>query len=318
MALGKCKECGKLISPKAESCPFCGSPPRRKLAQTKIGCFSSIIIIILIVVTFNYISDFSDRRAAEDAARKKAKIEAQKLTETAEEEARNKAQEAELRRKNISYFEKNQKKIISQLTDYFVKGEYVKVISGSEKYLPAEDPELKQLYSKAASILRAKERKEKEERILAQLIKIPVSESKRNLDLYRELEDIDPNNQFYKDKIAYYQRRYDRKKEKENCDLELLSWRWSTTGSGNYVTAEGEVKNISGRKLERVQALVTWYDRNDNLITSDTSTIEYSPLMPGQASPFKVMESYNPAMKKANLRFKFLFGDSIRVYSERR
>ena len=103
-------------------------------------------------------------------------------------------------------------------------------------------------------------------------------------------------------------------KQKAFSDLELLSWHWSE-GHG-YVTAEGKVKNISGRKLKKVAALVTWYDANGNMITYDSSLIEYNPIMPNQSSPFKVMEQYNPAMKSATIEFKFMWGDRIPFYKK--
>ena len=74
------------------------------------------------------------------------------------------------------------------------------------------------------------------------------------------------------------------------------------------------MKNISSLKLKNVQAVVTWYDRNDNMITSSSALIEYNPILPGQSSPFKVMKTYNPAMQKAGVEFNHLMGGTIRTY----
>lgn len=97
--------------------------------------------------------------------------------------------------------------------------------------------------------------------------------------------------------------------------LEILSWRWSRSGSGNYVKIEGEVKNICGRSLRSVEALVSFYDNNGTFITSGSSFIEFNPILPGQKSPFSVLERYNPAMARAKttLQFKFFAGELIRA-----
>ncbi|MDZ7698928.1 MAG: FxLYD domain-containing protein [Deltaproteobacteria bacterium] len=247
--------------------------------KTRVGCFSSMIIIVLILIGINYISGIIDRKAEEEADRKRARVEEKIARKKAEIQNRKKQEQERLQRKDIKYYKANKKKVISQIKTYFSKGEYENALTVANKYISAEDPNLERLRSNVLKILQAKRELKREQEILTQLKTIPVSEYKRNLDLYRELEGIDPKNQLYKKKIAFYERKYGQEKERASCDLELLSWHWSTTSSGNYVTAEGEVKNISGRRLERVQAVVTWYDSSGNLITSDASTIQYSPLM---------------------------------------
>jgi hypothetical protein len=91
--------------------------------------------------------------------------------------------------------------------------------------------------------------------------------------------------------------------------LELQTWRWSENYS--YVIAEGSVKNISGRSLERIMAVVQFHDKNGNFITSADALIDYNPILPNQISPFKVMATYNPEMKNASIEFKYLMGGTI-------
>ncbi|MFQ6002153.1 MAG: tetratricopeptide repeat protein [Candidatus Zixiibacteriota bacterium] len=91
--------------------------------------------------------------------------------------------------------------------------------------------------------------------------------------------------------------------------LELQTWNWEK--EGDFVVAEGLVKNISEEKLENVVAVFSVYDANGEFITSDNALIEYDPLLPGQTSPFKVMIKYNPAIEKAEIGFKHLSGESI-------
>jgi hypothetical protein len=135
------------------------------------------------------------------------------------------------------------------------------------------------------------------------------------LDIYREMGRIDPANASYQQKIVYYADLNSKQQARANSQLQLLSWHWGE--EYDYAIAEGEVKNITGQSIESVTALVTWYDSNGNLITSDDALIDYNPLMPGQRSPFKVMARYNPQMKKASIRFKQLMGGDLSTYSEK-
>lgn len=91
--------------------------------------------------------------------------------------------------------------------------------------------------------------------------------------------------------------------------LELQGWHWSE--SYGYAKAEGQVQNISEKSLKNVEAVVSWYAKNGDFITSDSALIEYNPLLPGQVSPFTVVTGYNPAMERATVEFKELMGGAI-------
>lgn len=103
-------------------------------------------------------------------------------------------------------------------------------------------------------------------------------------------------------------------KYKVSCQLEVLSSNWSN--EHGYSIYEGQVKNISNLKLENVKAVVTWYDKNKNMITSNSALIEYNPVLPGQSSPFKVMKTYNPAMQTAGVEFSYLGGGTLKTYQK--
>lgn len=104
---------------------------------------------------------------------------------------------------------------------------------------------------------------------------------------------------------------------RRGCDLELITWSLSTTAGGSYVEARGLVKNISDRSLRNVEAVANFYDKNGNFITSSSALIKFNPILAGQTSPFTVMETYNPAMKKASIQFKFLMGGTIPTYQKK-
>jgi hypothetical protein len=91
--------------------------------------------------------------------------------------------------------------------------------------------------------------------------------------------------------------------------LELVSSNWHI--GYNYAIFEGQVKNISSQPLEGVTAAVSFFDDTGAFITSSDALIDYNPILPGQTSPFKVMKTENPAMRKANVEFKYLMGGTI-------
>jgi len=93
--------------------------------------------------------------------------------------------------------------------------------------------------------------------------------------------------------------------------LELQSWRWHRE-YGSYLVAEGAVKNVSDTRLEDVEAVVVFMNENGDLVTSETSAIEYDPILPGQVSPFSVMARANPAIVQASIDFKKVWGGSIK------
>ena len=99
--------------------------------------------------------------------------------------------------------------------------------------------------------------------------------------------------------------------------LALISMTSETSGGGGYAIVQGEVENISGAALKNVAAVATWYDKDGGFITSDTTLIDYNPILPGQRSPYKVMSRHNPAMAKYGIDFKSLMGGAIRSRDDR-
>jgi len=79
----------------------------------------------------------------------------------------------------------------------------------------------------------------------------------------------------------------------------------------DYITVEGQVKNISGVNLESIEAVVQYYDDNDNFVKSDSALIDYNPILAGQTSPFSVITTDNPAIKRYSVTFKYLFGGTL-------
>lgn len=167
--------------------------------------------------------------------------------------------------------------------------------------------------------------KQKETQLLADLKASGRSDVHKRRDIYRDLSQLRPDNRKYRRSFAQYQERAAgadqkvaqeraKKAKKASARLQLISWRWST--AHGYVTVEGQVKNISDKSIENAQAVATLYTSGGEFITSSDALIEYNPVLPGQTSPFKVMVKHNPAMKKAGIDFKTLFGKKISWYKE--
>ena len=94
-------------------------------------------------------------------------------------------------------------------------------------------------------------------------------------------------------------------------DLVLLSS--SGSDSYGYHQVTGEVQNISGRSLRNVEAVISWYSDSGQFVTTDSSLIEFNPLLQGQTSPFKVMTRSNPEMKKFTVAFKQFGGATLQT-----
>jgi hypothetical protein len=87
--------------------------------------------------------------------------------------------------------------------------------------------------------------------------------------------------------------------------------------SSAYYRVEGQVKNVSGRPLRNVEAVVTWYDGDSRFVTADSALIEYNPILADQTSPFRVLTRSNPALRNYSVAFKELGGAGLRVTDER-
>lgn len=101
--------------------------------------------------------------------------------------------------------------------------------------------------------------------------------------------------------------------KQKHCDgvqLVLESWRWEQD-TDSFVTATGEVTNVSGEKLSNVSAVVSFYTAADQIITKEDALIDYNPILNTQKSSFKVIATYNPEMKHASLQLKTLFGSGL-------
>lgn len=78
-----------------------------------------------------------------------------------------------------------------------------------------------------------------------------------------------------------------------------------------YSHIDGMVTNISGEPMKNVQAVGEFYTEDGTFVKSAEALLEYNPILPGQSSPFQVLTTTNPAIKKGHVVFKELFGGTI-------
>jgi len=91
--------------------------------------------------------------------------------------------------------------------------------------------------------------------------------------------------------------------------LELIAM--NDTREYDFITVEGQVKNISGVSLDSIVAVVEFYDANGDFVKSDSALIDYNPILSGQTSPFSVITTDNPAIKKYSTTFKYFSGGTL-------
>jgi hypothetical protein len=169
-----------------------------------------------------------------------------------------------------------------------------------------------------AKDVRAKFAVTEEKRLLADLKQAGSKDYAKRRDILVELVRLSPSREDWKKKLNEASEKAAKEESKAQAkaaaSLELIRWSWHQ--EHGYAIAEGQVKNLTSESLKNVAAMISIYDKKGQFISSDDSLIEYNPLLQGQTSPFKIMVRWNPEMSKANVEFKFLFGQSIPHYQD--
>jgi len=96
--------------------------------------------------------------------------------------------------------------------------------------------------------------------------------------------------------------------------LKLLDYNFNR--EYDYITVQGQVKNISKENLEDIEVVVEFFDESDNFIKKDSALIEYNPILSEQTSPFEVISTDNPEIERYRISFKELMGGKINHIKE--
>ncbi len=122
---------------------------------------------------------------------------------------------------------------INDIRGYIESKEYKKAIDLAGRFLSLQDAEIMELLKVAKSKLGAIEErrtqlnKEKRSKEIVELLKkIPEKEFARNLELYRELLALRPDNKDYVARATYYAKKLAEVRENEHLGRLGLSWRY--------------------------------------------------------------------------------------------
>ncbi|MFQ5646732.1 MAG: hypothetical protein ACE5GM_07375 [bacterium] len=102
----------------------------------------------------------------------------------------------------------------------------------------------------------------------------------------------------------------------EGVGLELLSSAGFKTRSQEMVV-EGNIKNISGKTLHKIYAIVSWYDKGKKRLSSNTAPVINLPLYDQSISPLRLVTAYKPDMESYEVSFVDASGKSFKVIDSR-
>lgn len=177
-------------------------PPVRNFVYTRTNQTlpvnaRAISIFVLLIAFVVFIGRFQDRKEQELAA----------------QQARERAEKAaQIRKENIDYFNANREQIISAVEKAIAEKEYQSAISQSNKYLVSGDAELQRMNAQAKEELAAIQKTEK---LLSELNGIPATEYEKKRNLYQKLVKLHPDNETYKQKVAFYSDKIEEEKQKQ-------------------------------------------------------------------------------------------------------
>jgi hypothetical protein len=179
MAMTKCRECKKDISSKAESCPHCGAPVAKPKKSSGIGCGTVIVIAIVLAIVGGQIS--------EQNAERDRRVQQQRVAAQAK-------QAAEAREAALESFRKDPTTTLEKARSLSQEKRWPEVVSLLEPFLSAGNDEAQKLHDTAL-----------ENKLLAELVKIPASNAKANYDRYERLTKLRPDNATYAQKTRSVQ-----------------------------------------------------------------------------------------------------------------
>lgn len=170
------------------------------------------VSIFVLVIAFGIFAGQSQEKRAAELAAQKVEEKAQKA--------------AEARQDKIDYFNSHREEIISSASSAISEKNYKLALNQTEKYLPAKNAELNEIYNQAKKSLDKIERAEREAKeklqreaktkeLVAKLKTVPAYKFKKNKDLYQQLVKLNPLEAEYKQKFDHYSRKLTEKLDKE-------------------------------------------------------------------------------------------------------
>jgi hypothetical protein len=99
---------------------------------------------------------------------------------------------------------------------------------------------------------------------------------------------------------------------REDSQLALLKWSWRI--KSGYAYAEGVVKNVSGKDLRNVKAVIVYRSKRGVVVASSSGKVKLNPIPPEQTSTFTVKTKYAKSMDSADIDFSYYSDQPIEWY----
>lgn len=219
MGLIECGVCKKQISKNAEKCPNCAEPVPKKTSLLVVLLALFFIIVLLSTISNNNETETYDNV---DNADERKKVIAKYLNN---EKKKLKTEFIDIKSTvidNINKFVKNKQDI-----------EAVKLI---EKYASSEDRDILELQKTVAT-----------DYYLKTLKKLPSSKLKENLELYKKLLSIYPNNDKYKKKVAFYDEKLKIYKNRNKTGIWGIKYyvdKFNKPTKTKYLTNQNDIQGV--------------------------------------------------------------------------
>lgn len=253
-------------SPLAGLCLIAAStlllPPVRNFVYSKTNrefpVKARAVSVFVLFMAFGFFAGQAQERREQELAAQKAEERAEKT--------------AQLRQEKIDHFNANRDQIIASVEKAIADEDYQAAISQSNKYLVAGDTKLEQLNTEAKNEHAAIQKAEKTERLLAELKSIPVKEYNENKNLYQQLLKMHPNNELYKEKVAFYSNKIEEEKRKKiaaekrkkRIESQFSAW------DGSHRNLERVIQKSMNDPDSYDHVETVYWDQGDHLIVRTT------------------------------------------------
>ncbi|MBH0088625.1 zinc ribbon domain-containing protein [Pseudoalteromonas sp. NSLLW218] len=192
-----------------------------KKKRSNLGCGG--LLVVLAILYFGY----SNIQGAKDATAQK-----------------------QLQASQQSKFNKNKNQLLEQMNQFIEDGEYLKAIKAAGAYNTIKDPDLVTLRNKA-----------KELDLVAKVAKIPTAQTKENFDIYEKLIALAPDNEKYKEKHTFYNKKMNR--------IRSIEKQFSAF-DGSHYQFEKYIKSKMKNPDSYEHVKTVYWDKGDHILVQTT------------------------------------------------
>ena len=206
---------------------------------------------------------------------------------------------------SLDYFNSNREDVLSTISDALSVSDFDQAMTEIDKYILVTDSAFLELAAEAKLAKKADEAAQQQARkqartesLLGKLKTVPESSFQENIDLYKQLADLYPDNNRYKEKIAFYNQKLTERlaaeKEAERIRLAaekeaeriaaqspedkalenvILKSTWDKTGFGSVMLANFEITNSSFYVIKDIEVTCILYAKSGTSLGKNTKII---------------------------------------------